>query len=341
MIQRSENYNAIDLTKFIMAIFVVAIHTNPLYKFDNDIITTLYECTVRCAVPFFFIASGFFVSLKMNKIDAKQDKILVIRKQLVRILKMYIVWSVIYLPLAIYGFAKNNCSLLDSILSYAKGFLLYGENFNSWMLWYLLSTIYALLFIEFLLRKNISLNTICIIGSLFLLIGLSIDYLVNMESNLPNALESTKTIIKNTIVNGRIFTGFFYIPVGMLLAQKSINLYLSTVFFVVGFAGNFLFEDIIGNLFLALCCTGLFSIISYIRLPNSPMFLYFRQSSTIIYLIHMYVMTLFDLTLYGYMRVGLKVFIVTTFISCLLSFIYITYTQLYKKFKTKKSTYIT
>ena len=46
------NYNSIDVFKFLAAIMVVAIHTNPFYHYPilNFIITSL----CRIAVPFFW-----------------------------------------------------------------------------------------------------------------------------------------------------------------------------------------------------------------------------------------------------------------------------------------------
>ena len=63
----NKNYNAIDLTKFIMAIFVVIIHTNPLLSFTNG--NTFWDLLIDrltdLAVPFFFMASAFFLFKKM------------------------------------------------------------------------------------------------------------------------------------------------------------------------------------------------------------------------------------------------------------------------------------
>ena len=66
----SKKYNSIDLTKFIMSIFVVAIHIHPFENCDNQIILSIYNSLVALAVPFFFISSGFLVAAKC---DAKLD----------------------------------------------------------------------------------------------------------------------------------------------------------------------------------------------------------------------------------------------------------------------------
>ena len=57
----SKQYNSIDLMKLIMALVVVAIHTEPLVRCENIVVLNLYKAISDVAVPFFFIASGFLV----------------------------------------------------------------------------------------------------------------------------------------------------------------------------------------------------------------------------------------------------------------------------------------
>ena len=58
-ILNNERYYGIDLFKFIMCIFVVAIHTNPLVNNTNNILNTVYSILTGMAVPFFFLTSVF------------------------------------------------------------------------------------------------------------------------------------------------------------------------------------------------------------------------------------------------------------------------------------------
>ena len=62
------NYNSIDVFKFLAAIMVVAIHTNPFYHYPilNFIITSL----CRIAVPFFSFFQVLF-SLRRKKEKVK------------------------------------------------------------------------------------------------------------------------------------------------------------------------------------------------------------------------------------------------------------------------------
>ena len=54
-------YNSVDLFKFLMAIAVVAIHTNPIVHCKNEFVIRVTVMIEDWAVPFFFVASGFFL----------------------------------------------------------------------------------------------------------------------------------------------------------------------------------------------------------------------------------------------------------------------------------------
>ena len=64
MEKSNNSYNLIDLFKLIMAICVVAIHTNPLYSCDNKTIVSIYNTVVGVANPFFFLSIVFLIGKK-------------------------------------------------------------------------------------------------------------------------------------------------------------------------------------------------------------------------------------------------------------------------------------
>ncbi len=84
-----KNYNSIDVAKFVMAILVMTVHIDT--GLPTDIHYLISNGVARTAVPFFFIASGFFF---FNKIDNLQVKNLI--KVLKRILILFFSWTFIY-----------------------------------------------------------------------------------------------------------------------------------------------------------------------------------------------------------------------------------------------------
>lgn len=54
MVPDKKNYYGIDLFKFIMAVCVVAIHTQPLYGVDSISMQQSFNMITSLAVPYFF-----------------------------------------------------------------------------------------------------------------------------------------------------------------------------------------------------------------------------------------------------------------------------------------------
>ncbi|MDH2066566.1 acyltransferase family protein [Pantoea sp. GD03673] len=106
--------NAIDLVKILMAILVISIHTiTPSGIFDY----LLTQSVARVAVPFFFIAAGYFFPSNPKQAD--------IKKALFRLATLYIAWCVFYLPFEISDISTKPLSasgyFWESLYIFAKG----------------------------------------------------------------------------------------------------------------------------------------------------------------------------------------------------------------------------
>ena len=152
--EEKNNYNSIDLFKFIFSICVIAIHTHPLESIDNKLILNLYDAIVQLSVPFFFISTGFLIGRNNIASGKECNDTSLIKKSLIKTTNLYIFWSIIYLPLAILEYIKSGRSIVYDALLYVRDFLFVGQHYNSWMLWYLLSCIYSLIFIYVLSKKT-------------------------------------------------------------------------------------------------------------------------------------------------------------------------------------------
>lgn len=319
--RHSGHYAAIDLMKFIMSICVVAIHTGPLTNCENRVITQLYNCIVAYAVPFFFISAGFFLGRKFDHGGCAEDyHIAPILAYLKKIVSMYATWTVLYLPLTVIGFVKWNDSILSASVKFIRNLILVGENYNSWSLWYLLSTIYALVFVIVLLKKKVSVKTITFCGFLIISIGFFADQLVNYNGTLPAVLELLRKVIQVTVGNGRLFRGFFYIPLGILLATKqALPIQTGVVMFLSGFAVNFCLDGIVSDFAVLVSSVGLFLIVVQTNLPASPIYPKLRGISTDVYCLHLMVWSVYYAVVYGEKRYGFDCFAVTLVLSVLAS----------------------
>lgn len=100
-----------DIIKFIFSFFVIALHT--LYLIPNwfkDI--RIFLVIFHVAVPVFFMISGYLlfrkVAIPLDKIGEKR-----IFQYLKHILFLYLLWTLIYLPINIYGAYVNDISVVD------------------------------------------------------------------------------------------------------------------------------------------------------------------------------------------------------------------------------------
>ena len=98
--------------KFVRAIVVVAIHTRPELSFKSTFITELFEALYSIAVPFFFMDSGFLLFRKIELPLNKEGKVR-IKSYLKRMCKLYLVWTIFYLPLTIYKFLVDTIVLVS------------------------------------------------------------------------------------------------------------------------------------------------------------------------------------------------------------------------------------
>ena len=68
-----KNYNFIDILKFLFMLCVIAIHCHIELIFGRAGWYILH-CIFRLAVPFFFIASGFFFAAKLENIGGGYNR---------------------------------------------------------------------------------------------------------------------------------------------------------------------------------------------------------------------------------------------------------------------------
>ena len=313
-------YNSLDICKLLMAFCVVAIHTHPLEHCTITFVNNIYDSFVKMAVPFFFLSSGFLLAQKFESSFAAQNNIAIVRKYLLKIIKMYVIWTIVYLPMAIYHYISSGNGILKSVLLYIRGFIFIGEQYNSWHLWYLLSTIYALALVLIFLYLKLSPNQVVIISSIVFLISIGIDYLSAYTGNSNTFIELLIKMIKVSIGSGRILTGFFYIPLGIVLSHSQPKLIVSWLMLILGYSLNVFVENsYLSSLLVAISSIGFFCVINSISLPDSIVYPFVRKMSTVTYFVHMYIWTFYYMLVYREKTYGIDCFLVTIAVCLALS----------------------
>jgi serine/alanine racemase len=186
---------AIDVMKFIMAILVVGIHTEP-FGF-NTWLDRGFGIITRLCVPFFFVAGSYFF-FQGNKS---------LWKYLSRIAELYIIWSIIYLPFDISGLKQ---------MSISEILVRYLWSGNDHALWYLCGTISGTLVVYLLQIVFSDLGTI-FITTVFLIIGCMGSTWAPLVENMMGHYITITDLLGYR--NG-LFYGAVYIALGMYLARN-------------------------------------------------------------------------------------------------------------------------
>lgn len=317
-----------------MAFFVIAIHTHPFEFFNLPVfVMRLYDLICSCAVPFFFLTTGYLLARKLRKNSDFNIKSNIVKKSLKKTFRLYIIWSIVYIPLALYEYSHIYKELLGSrilydVVLYIHGLIFKGEHFNSWILWYLLSSIYALMMIYFLVKKGKSIKYITIIGVFVFIIGIVMTDLINTTSSLGYYESFLQKLIQYTFGNGRLTIGFLYIPLGMLLYDIVLSKKKASICIFIGIILTFLgLKDwfMISNFITVLTSVGIFILLLNIHLKESDIYVKLRTISMIIYFMHMWVYSLYCMFIYKRMSFGMDCFVGTSLITFIIAIVYVKY----------------
>lgn len=128
---------AIDLCKYVASLMIIGIHTRLLTDVNETLgfITTQVIC--RLAVPFFALTTGYYLARALS--DNKKPRIIIFKEQWYKIIKIYIVWSVLYFLFILPQYIDGG--LISLIKWYTIDTILHGSHYH---LWYLLALIFSL-----------------------------------------------------------------------------------------------------------------------------------------------------------------------------------------------------
>ena len=192
--ERKNYYSNLDIWKFISAVLVVFLHTVNISTLHGKAEFTrqwLFRLTQSVnPVEFFLMVTAFF--LFKNLTYEKEQK------YIVRLLKLYAFWSVLYLSGAARDCYEKNSSLIGTIKLLRRIFI----TGTSGHLWYILAVIYSLLFLFPLINKKkiLSAWTISIICYLYVVTANSYSWLFANESIFSKAIECINAVLGNSYI---------------------------------------------------------------------------------------------------------------------------------------------
>lgn len=210
---KKTNFNLVDVLKLFFCICVIAIHTNALENVNENLWWYVLHCICRVAVPFFFVASGFFYGLKVvkNRADIKN----ITKKYLIKLLIPFIFWIIINIPIVILDYRNQGLAMTDILVKLAKQLPFYPIG----ALWYVLALIVAICLLYFFIKKK-KLKLAIVLGIAlycFALISNSYYFLIEGNQTIKNIVD---TYVANFISprNG-LFVGFLFVGIGAYIAE--------------------------------------------------------------------------------------------------------------------------
>lgn len=221
-VNKQKYYGGVDLVKFICSLLVVAIHVPPLSSIDTyaDFIVT--DFFARIAVPFFFVAAGFFLFVKVDisNIDTK-----IIRKYLYRVLALYFIWTGIYFIWILDDIFRHVNGPIFGLIVWLRNLLFVGSYVQ---LWYLNALVVAVACIVYLLRKQIEIWKLITLSCALYCIGLLGTSYFGMivplveDTWVWNILKIVQ-LAMDTTRNG-FFEGIPFMMIGLVIANYDFQL---------------------------------------------------------------------------------------------------------------------
>lgn len=190
---------SVDLLKIVMALFVVGVHVNPLELLGPDATVFLGGGLFRVAVPVFFVINGYFFEPVARSGGT--------RRYVLRLLGLYAIWTLIYLP-AWRGVIDNSepWPLLRILVM------------GWWQLWYLpalaLAAMLAAAVRDWPLHIVLGLMAVCFLAGVGITYAIAFDLIHPSRSYFGDA-----TVLHR---NG-LFTGFPFVMAGVLIRRHRLD----------------------------------------------------------------------------------------------------------------------
>ena len=274
-------YSMIDFLKLIMSYLVIGIHVETITK---CVYPGWVEFMIRMAVPFFFVASGYFLYEKWAKGDMEKPT-------LTKFVRIYVLWMLFYLPFAIIYYVKNDFAITDAITDYAFGFFVQGETPMAWHMWYIHAMILVVAVLYILpspphTRRGIS-------TSIERLTAVSIVVLLGRIILDLRGFKLSDIAIKSfTGYQSALFSGLPIVLCGMVVkkyGEKIKHPQLMTFVFIVASIVAFGLDIHIFELLIALALILFCVNIKVLPTTNT---LYLRELSKYVYFLHLIVVFL-------------------------------------------------
>ena len=214
--QTKTAYYFIDIMKFIAAIMVIMIHTNPINAEPGTTLYTIEYTILRNAVPFFFICSSFFL---FSKTPQYKD----ITRYVKRIFTLYLAWFLLMFPYTIIlRVLHSDFSFEETLLRFYRSLIWTGSMQGAWFLFACIQSVILLyLFANVCKLKNWIL---LLIGLLFYLVGVCASSYWGIAQEIPFLKSITHFFfIVTSHPSFTFFSAFIFFVLGKIISEQRQN----------------------------------------------------------------------------------------------------------------------
>lgn len=278
-----------DLVKFILSLFIVAIHTS-LYP------DYLYPW-LRIAVPLFFMISSYMFFQRIHHLD-KNEKISQLVKYVKRNLILYLFYFVLLFPIIIFITRRSyfDEGILKGIVLLIKSFFLGSTWGGSWFIMALIIGTPTAYFLSSISKKCCNLIPLCVGLMCFIVCCVCQSYSIfftktNIITNINNIFSPCTSFMVSII----------WITIGKICAENEFKINNWILFILFGFALILLYLEwlfvkqetavLTNDVYFSLVLVCPLIMILLIKMPNreirnKKIFITMRNISTIMYAIH-------------------------------------------------------
>lgn len=206
-----KSYGVLDIAKFISALLVIAIHCAPFIDIDETMNFVYVQIIARLAVPFFFMASGWLFFRKIDPHAGSHDENnrRVLKRYWKRIARIYVVWSLLYLPLLALSWWQGGFTAM-TLLRTARDFLFTGTYYH---LWFLSALLWGVPLVYWM-YTNWRRRTMLIVSLALYAVGMLVNVYGALLAQVP-IINSLAALYEGALVTTR--NGFFFAPIFLTL----------------------------------------------------------------------------------------------------------------------------
>lgn len=224
--KKAENkIDSIDLAKFIFAFSVIYIHAGE-GTVTQPILSKVIEAFNSLAVPFFFIAAGYFFFRHLEILDSADMKKNYAVRYIIKTIKIYTIWSIALIPCRV---ILSTDSMLLLLIKWFRVFLFIGDA----QLWYLNALIVGLVLILFLKKTGLNDRYIMLASIVLFLLGLYVQKQLDaMELSGYNGILRIYYLIFGKTVKNGLFVGMFYCMIGKMISKLQCNMRREKIYII-------------------------------------------------------------------------------------------------------------